>query len=175
MPLGKLLASGLLTAQARHLREQAEARMAAVILRIIGGLMAMLFTLIALVFAALAAFFWLHQTQPAHLAALWVAGGLLVLALVVWMIGAGSARSRLRAARSPSPCAPSPAANAAANAALGAPSAAAPSALEQAAMDTGREIGAKVNDSLTRHPFATVGLALATGVVLALLSPRHRE
>lgn len=160
MSLTKLLAVRALAVQARRAKAMAETRLAVAATKAATALVAALFALIALVFAALAAFFWLDQTQPPHIAALWVAGGLLVLALLTWLIGSARARSRGRAVPTRRPDSR--------------PAGGGGGGLDQSAMDKGYEIGAQVNDTLKRHPYGAMGAALAVGVAVALFSQRRR-
>lgn len=170
MALAKILATGALAAQVRQYKALVEAKVASVVIRAVAGIIAAAFLMIALVFGSLAVFYWLTEVTTPALASLWVAGGWLLIALLTWLIGVASARSRARQTLAGG-------GGAAPAAALGAGATSMAHGghdLGQSALDKGYEMGAKVNASLARHPYRTVGVALAVGLAAGVL-PRLRR
>lgn len=137
--------------QLRHLKERAEATAQALAIRTMTGVIAGALLFIAIVFVALAAFLWLSETMAPQVAALWVAGGFVVLALILWI--AGSAAANRRRHRVPAQ-AGSPLAGLA--------------AAEDTALRQGREIGARLQERMSRNPGKTVAIGLAAGLALGL-------
>jgi small neutral amino acid transporter SnatA (MarC family) len=159
MSLVRLLATSLLAAQARRTKERVEAHVTAAATKAVAGLVAATLALMAVAFAALAVFLRLDRTLPAPVAALWVAGGLLVLALAAWLVGSLRARSRMHRQRrlpTPQPAA-APVADPAGD-----------------ALDAGRHLGATAAEALARHPQAAMGTAFVAGLALALLVGRGK-
>lgn len=175
MPLKALTLLGplrlQLTAQMNAMKRAAAERVAIAVTRLVTMLIAGIFLLIALVFSCIALFFYLAAFMSPWAAALWVTGGLLVVALLVFAIGAAVSARHERAARD----AVEGRAQAAAATRGTAKAAGGIEADEmQRAMAMGYAKGAELHQQLGEKPYHLVAGSVAVGVLFGM-SPRLRR
>lgn len=178
---------GAFAAQAALVKQAVGLRVAAGTARAVSMVIAAIFLLFAIGFAATALFFHLEESMSPSMAALWVAGGAVGLAVLVWLIGILIAAPRERAAKiaMTSAMAPLTAAGLAGRSAppkskpgrsAGAAGAAPPPSSDPHAMalDQGMAVGEKAHAAMAAHPVALLTAGLGAGLLFGL-SPGLRR